>query len=69
MTFVVIAVYAIIAFLEIVSLKKEKRRKEIVLFSCLMVVGLIMSILIMQGIILPHLDRLVQNVLSPFIGK
>jgi len=55
----VLAIYLIIAPIEIVSLIKTNKRKELVLFSFIMLIAFTLSVLIAFDVKIPSINRMV----------
>lgn len=60
----IILIYAFFAVTEIISLKKTKKKKEMIVFSILISVAFIISMLMVFGVKLPSIDRFVGNIIT-----
>lgn len=61
-------VYAIFAVVEIVSLKKSKQYKELIVFCVIFLISYVISMLIAFGVKLPSFDRMLGDIIMPLVG-
>lgn len=66
--FVIIA-YIIIIFFEIVPLLKEKNKGKILLYTCLIIFSMIISILVSLKVQLPSPSNAIKNLVESIFGK
>lgn len=61
---VVTIVYVLFSVFEIISLSKEKRKKELIVFTVIMAGAFIVSMLLVFGVKLPSFDRFIGNIVT-----
>lgn len=61
-------VYALFAVVEIVSLKKSKQNKELIVFCVIFLISYVISMLIAFGAKIPSFDRMLGDIIMPLIG-
>jgi hypothetical protein len=61
---VVTIVYVLFSVFEIISLSKEKRKKELIVFTVIMSCAFILSMLLIFGVKLPSFDRFIGNIVT-----
>jgi len=69
MLFLIILVYFVIALLEVIPLYKKKQKKEVLAYSLLLSLALILSILISLGVELPSASRIIEKIVKFILGK
>jgi hypothetical protein len=69
MLFLVISIYFIIAFIEIVPLYKKKQKKELLVYMTLLSVALILSILMCFGVEFPSASRIIAKIVKFILRK
>lgn len=67
--FMIIVVYLIIGFLEIVPLVKNHKKKELILYCSIFSVSLVISILLGLGVEIPSPAKYIEKVVLMVIGK
>lgn len=67
--FIIILVYLIIGFLEIVPLARHHRKKELILYCSIFSVSLVISILLGLGVDIPSPAKYIEKVVLMVIGK
>ena len=65
----VILVYALIGFIEIVPLVKKKQRKELVLYSVTFGLAFIISLLLSLGVKIPSPAKPIERLVLFILGK
>lgn len=61
---VVTIVYILFSVFEMISLLKEKKKKELIAFTLIMSFAFIISMLLIFGVKLPSFDRFIGNIVT-----
>lgn len=61
-------VYALFAVFEIVSLKRSKQKKELIVFCTIFLISYVISMLIAFGVKIPSFDRMLGDLIIPLVG-
>lgn len=68
MVLLVIAIFALIIFLEIFPLSKQQQRRELLAASLLLAAGLILSLLILYRVEFPYLSPAISDLVKILVG-
>ena len=66
---VLIIFYLIFIFIEVLNFIREKRKKELYVYSIFMLFSFIISLLLVLGISIPSYDRFIGKVIFSIFGK
>lgn len=61
-------VYALFAVFEIISLKRSKQKKELIVFCAIFFISYVISMLIAFGVKIPSFDRMLGDLIMPLVG-
>jgi len=66
---VVIILYLIFISFEAINFLREKRKKELYVYSIFMMFSLIISLLLVRGVNIPSYDKFVGKIISSIFGE
>lgn len=66
---VLIIFYLLFIFLEVLNFIRKKRKKELYVYSILMLFSFIISLLLVLGVSIPSYDRFIGKVIFSIFGK